>query len=79
MTCITKFITNKLHSSIHKGSYIFPLLRTATLRERRHILEDIYRFSTGILVLRILPFTAEQTLASAVHIFWSITLLLEDG
>jgi len=58
---------------------MFPLLRTATLGERRHLLEDIYGFSSGILVMCILPFTAEQTLANAVYVFWSIMLLPEDG
>jgi hypothetical protein len=79
VTYITEFITNKLHSSIHKASYTFPLLRIAILRERHHILEDIYSISNGTLVLCILPFTAEQTLANAVYVFWSIALLPEDG
>jgi hypothetical protein len=47
---------------------MFPLLRTAIFRERRHILEDIYSFTNGILVLCILPFTAEQAMANAVYL-----------
>jgi len=41
VTCITKFITSKLNSSVHQGSYMFPLLYShpqgASSYTRRHI------------------------------------------
>jgi len=65
VTNITKVITNKLNSSIHKGFYMFPLLYSHPQGASSYTRS----FSNGILVPCILPFTAEQAIANAILSF----------